>query len=241
MINRQPLPAELTGEFVGEFVDTMATIETTDRICRVKELLSTKPAAEAIRELINGIDELDEFFMESGPGGFWRADVASARDGSRLKVHVFPNIGHYGDGGPHSHSTDVVSAIYCGTLHNRTYKFTHQRDGDLVKPNYYRQPFAAAAHIDRRVTGSTPGVLEVVDQLDIGRIDDNGDLPVYDIKKGAIHTTTINETSAGLVTLCWFGPYISPGARYVKRVEEAAPNNETVTVQLMPRPKEILK
>jgi hypothetical protein len=142
-----------------------------------------------------------------------------------LKLHVFPSLEICdGDTGPHSHSTEVMSLVFAGTVRNTVYDFSPDEDGDIQA-----ERFQGPAHLSRKVVPVGLGRLSMVSDQEV-----SGN--VYRVAHGEIHTSqTIGDYA---VTLCFFGrPKEVPGTRYEPRGVVEQPEDRR---SMLLRPKDII-
>jgi len=217
---RTQLPEILTAGVQEAFADLSAN----PSVEQVIDILQSSSAIELLGQTQADIAALDGCFTPSGPGGFYRSDVARSSAG-RLKLHIFPSLEICdGDTGPHSHSTEVLSFVYAGVIQNVTYGFARHPDGDMRA-----EAFSAPAHQSRRVVPLGSGYLSEAQQELVA----NG---VYAVRHGEIHTSATMSEYA--MTLCFFGKPISPGVRYEPRsARPSAPPERSMVF----RPKDIVR
>lgn len=201
---RTNLPTGLTAG-VQEAFASLPPHPTSEQVSQV---LMAGVSRDLVGHTIADIKKLDNCFMPSGPGGFYRSDVARGGAG-RLKMHIFPSAEVCeGDTGPHSHSTDVISLVHTGAIRNTTYDFMLHEDGNVVA-----EIFRGPAHKSRDVTHIGTGNLAILGSEEV----EGG---VYIVRHGEIHTSATVGSVA--VTLCYFGQPKSPGTRYEPRGIQSA-------------------
>lgn len=212
----QLLPEGLTRE-LGEQFTTLPAEPSPDEL---KSVLLSDTAREVMGQVRADIATLDSFFDVSGPGGFYMAKAATGPAG-KLHVHVFaPAEVCQGDAGPHSHNSEVISAVHGGSVVNTEYDFVPDPDGDIrsyVTPTYRR-----------------PGMDDVFGRL-VARSAESIEDSAYEIPHGTIHTSATLGDMA--LTLCYLGNLVTPALRYNHR---DAPDSLVVPKTITPRPQDLL-